>query len=142
MTKTRWVSAGVAAVVILAALGAGLWFSGGPTARGGWEAVFWAAGITATLALLVSSITWAVSARSSDSPLPSGLDTGSNTANIVKGNVHDSAVVQGRDIRVENASYSGDHIDFRGRTSDRTVIGKQVNYNHPNPGNDGQEPDQ
>lgn len=132
MTKAKWIGAVAAAVAIVGALAAGLWFGGGPTSREGWEAASWAAGVTAALALIVTAVVWAVTPAPSY-PLPPHLHGGSNDVVNSVGNVSGSTVIQGRDVTVEKPSYGGDHIDFRGGTFDGTAIGKQTNR-PPGPG--------
>ncbi|MGW5879908.1 hypothetical protein ACWFMI_25495 [Nocardiopsis terrae] len=68
MGKARWIWATGATVMILAALGAGLWLGGGPATRDGWESASWVAGITATLWLIVTAINRANTSTTSTPP--------------------------------------------------------------------------
>ncbi|WP_155979709.1 hypothetical protein [Nocardiopsis sp. CNS-639] len=98
MTKARWVGAVAAAVAIVAALAARLWFGGGPTSREGWEAASWAAGITTALALLITIVAWAVTSKSSSPPPPVPKGGSSSVVNSVNGDVSRSTAIQVRDI--------------------------------------------
>ncbi|QUX26900.1 hypothetical protein KGD83_16155 [Nocardiopsis akebiae] len=135
MNRARWIWAAAAIVAIFAALGAGLWFGGGPGTRDGWEAASWSAGITTTLALIVTAIAWATPAP------PPRTGDGSDIANTVNGHVSESTVVQGRDMHMENTTYGGDHIDFRGGTFHGTVIGKQTSRPWSTPNDEDQDPE-
>ncbi|XKK39990.1 hypothetical protein HFP72_04110 [Nocardiopsis sp. ARC36] len=126
MSKPRWIWTTAATIAILAALGAGLWFGGGPTTREGWESASWAAGITTALALVVTAIAWAMASQSSPPPPPPGSDGESPTVNTVNGDISGGIVAQGRDVRVENSSYGGNHNDFR----DSAFNGPFVNEQH------------
>ncbi|WP_304455499.1 hypothetical protein [Nocardiopsis sp. YSL2] len=101
MNQMRWIGAVVAGVAIVAALGAGLWFGGGPTSRGGWEAASWAAGITAALALVANVLVWATTARNAPPAAP-GAGNGGGVVNSVNGDVSGGTVVQGRDMHVDD----------------------------------------
>ncbi|WP_435107074.1 hypothetical protein [Nocardiopsis synnemataformans] len=141
MNRARWIWAAAASVAIFAALGAGLWFGGGPGTRDGWEAASWSAGITTALALIVTAITWAVTSRSSPASPSPGSGSVSTTANTVNGDVSGSTIVQGQEARVDNPSYGGDHLDFRSGTFHGPVIGKQVDRPRPGLGDEGQDPE-
>ncbi|MEE2038971.1 hypothetical protein Q8791_17280 [Nocardiopsis sp. CT-R113] len=105
MTKTRWIWATAATITILAALGAGLWFGGGPTTREGWEAASWAAGVTAALALIVTALVWTTTSPSPAPASPPSSNDRSDTVNTVNGNVSGGTVIHGREVRVDNSSY-------------------------------------
>lgn len=129
MSKPKWIWAAAATIAVLAALGAGLWFGGGPATRGGWESASWAAGITAALASVVTVIAWAVGARSAPPPPPSpDTGAGGGIVNTVNGDVSGGTVVQGRDVHVENTSYQGNHNDFRGSTFHGPFVNEQHHH--------------
>ncbi|WP_435107206.1 hypothetical protein [Nocardiopsis synnemataformans] len=141
MTKTRWIWASTATVAVLATLGAGLWFGGGPATRAGWEAAAWAAGITTALALIVTAIARAMSPQPLPTPPPSS-NSEKAAANTESGDISGATVAQGQDVHVEKFSYGGDHNDFHGSTFHGPVVGKQVNQPHPGLREDGQGPKQ
>ncbi|GAB3729156.1 hypothetical protein GCM10027590_36680 [Nocardiopsis nanhaiensis] len=116
-----------AAVTIVAALGAGLWFGGGPTTRAGWEAAAWAAGITCALALAVNAIIWATTRTPSSPPQATGLPSHTRTSNTTE-NISGGAVIQTGstgDLHTGSTSYDGDHIDFEHGTFHGPVTGKK-----------------
>lgn len=114
MTKTRWIWAAAATAAILTALGAGLWFGGGPTTREGWETVFWVAGTTTALALIVTVISWATTSRSSTPTQPLNLTGRGDVVNAVNANISGGTVIQGRDIHIESTAL-GQTADFQQR---------------------------
>ncbi|NYH51310.1 tetratricopeptide (TPR) repeat protein [Nocardiopsis arvandica] len=131
MSTAKWICAITSTILVLAALGVGLWFGGGPTTRDGWEAAAWAAGIATVLALPVNVFVWAVSHTSPPSGTSSQEDK--RISNTVSGEIFGGTVIQASnldDVRVENPAYGGDHIDLGGAQGE-TVIGKAVYHHYP-----------
>ncbi|WP_306366322.1 hypothetical protein [Nocardiopsis sp. CC223A] len=138
MTMARWIGVVVAAVAIVAALAAGLWFGGGPTSREGWEAAAWAGTIAVALSLIANAIVWA--STSTKPSLTKSPDAPVGTDNTVNGNVSGGTVTQGRDMHVNSPSYGGNHNDFRGGTFNESFINEQ--HNHRSGPEENTEPDQ
>ncbi|MEU3231347.1 tetratricopeptide repeat protein [Nocardiopsis alba] len=130
MSKMRCIGAVAAAVAIIAALGMGLWFGGGPSSREGWEAASWSAGITTALSLVANVIVWAfTSTRASSRPGYSGTPV--HTNNTVHGNVSGGTVIQGHEVHVAGSSYEGSHNDFRGGTFHGSFVNEQHHHLPP-----------
>lgn len=128
MTKARRIGATAAAVAIVAAIGAGLWFGGGPTTRAGWEAAAWTAGITCALALAVNAIIWATTRTPSAPPRATSFPSEARVSNTT-GNISGGTVIQAGstgELHTGDTSYGGDHINFRHGTFHAPVTGKKV----------------
>ncbi|MFE3459252.1 hypothetical protein ACFXKD_17050 [Nocardiopsis aegyptia] len=106
MNKARWIWAMAASIGILAALGAGLWFGGGPGTRNGWEAASWAAGIVAALALIATALTWAIVPRTRASAAPA--KGAGSVVNTVAGDVTGGTVIQARDAHIVGGTPTGE----------------------------------
>ncbi len=144
MTKTRWMWVALTTLAVLAALGAGLWFGGGPTTRNGWEAAAWAAAITATLGLPVNVVVWAAT-KSPNTPRPTPAPATPPSSRPATSTAH-SGAAEGRttpERETRNAhegatTRQGDVFDFRGAQG-QTIIGQQNNLSSPE-SDHGQDP--
>lgn len=133
MNRAKWIWAAAATGAIVAALGAGLRSERDPIIREGWQAASCAAAIAATLALIATTIVWDPNSKGSPSAPPE-TDGNSGIANKVNGTAFEGSMVQGRNVHMDNASYSGDHMEFRDVIFHDSVTGKQTNTSCPGAG--------
>ncbi|MDT0331781.1 hypothetical protein [Nocardiopsis lambiniae] len=137
MNKARWIGAITAAIAIMAALGAGLYFGGGPTTREGWEAAAWAAAITTALALAVNAVVWAAT-KQPPKPDPATSVQSRPPSNSATAPAPAQTPEEAREP-TRPATYGGPHFEIHNNKDVGMIIGQQNNHPGQKPGKSPQE---